>query len=274
MRDPLEAKDVYVGVLAPTPTSLPATYDAAHADLNVRVNRVLKREFKLLSLTADDAPSPGGAFPVGDGHFGRCYARPRMWEQYAEGHKGLCLLFHYDEIIQTATTAFAAYQSYRHGSVSYRPMSVGLHGDLQVAWERVERQPVDELVEELIDERGAASFFEKFDDYASEQEYRFVVRAPREEYLQISFGSALKGVVLGAEFPSAELTPLFFLCAELGVALLRMEWRQGLGQIGGFYNPTIPFEHNHAPEVQPFRDELRRWHPTLEEYEAHTGGAA
>lgn len=119
-----------------------------------------------------------------------------------------------------------------------------------------------------------SSFFEKFDDYASEQEYRFVVRAPQDEYLQLGLGDALKGVVLGAEFPDAELRPLFFLCAELGAALLRMEWRQGLGQIAGFYNPTIPFEHNHAPEVQPHRDELHRWHPSLADYEARTRGIA
>jgi len=47
-----------------------------------------------------------------------------------------------------------------------------------------------------------------------------------------------------------------------------MGWRQGLGQIEGFYNPTIPLEHNHLHEIDPFRDELAQWHPTLEEYES------
>jgi hypothetical protein len=130
MRDPLEAKDVYVGVVPPPSMALPATYETLHDDLNTNVNRVLKREFKLLSMTADDTPSPAGAFPVGDGHFGRCYARPRMWEQYAEGHRGLCLLFDYDQLIDTVSSAMAGYGSYRHGSVTYRPMSQGLREDI------------------------------------------------------------------------------------------------------------------------------------------------
>ena len=70
-----------------------------------------------------------------------------------------------------------------------------------------------------------------------------------------------------------ELRPLIFLCARLGASLLRMEWIQGRGQIAGFYNPTIPLEHNHAREIKPFRDELARWHPSVEDFEAYMGGS-
>jgi hypothetical protein len=52
-----------------------------------------------------------------------------------------------------------------------------------------------------------------------------------------------------------------------------MEWRQGLGQIGGFYNPTIPLEHNHAPEIDPFRTDLAPWHPSVRDYETCSRGA-
>ena len=273
MRDPLEAKDVYIGVL-PTSAGLPARYDAVHNELNTKVNAVLKREFKLLSMTSDDEPSADGQFPVGEGHFGRCYARPRMWEQYAEGHRGLCLLFHHERLIETISAALGEQSWYRHRLVSYRPMSEGLRGDPQVHWDAIEGRPIEEVVEELVQARSDDAFFEKFDDYASEQEYRFVVRSRDHEYLQIGFGSSLEGVVMGAEFPEAELRPLIYLCAELGAALLRMEWRQGLGQIAGFYNPTIPLEHNHAPEIEPYRDELAEWHPALADYEAQTRGTS
>jgi hypothetical protein len=278
MRDPLEAKDLYIA-LAPAstlPTGSPfppLTYESIHRELNEGVSHILKQEFKLLSMTADDAPSPAGGFPAGEGHFGRCYARPRMWEQYAEGHRGLCLLFNHDRLIEEVSAALRNRQWFRHRPVSYRPMSAGLRADPHLEWEAVLSQPMDALIASLVEKRAPESFFEKFDDYASEQEYRFVVRAPEEQFLQIDFGQSLGGVVIGAEFPDAELRPLIFLCARLGTALLRMEWRQGLGQIAGFYNPTIPLEHNHAAEIAPYRDELSKWHPSLADYEAHIGGS-
>jgi hypothetical protein len=64
-------------------------------------------------------------------------------------------------------------------------------------------------IEDLVEELAPTLFFEKYDDYASEQEYRFVARADKS-YMYVNFGETLRAVVLGAEFPEPELTPLFF----------------------------------------------------------------
>jgi hypothetical protein len=265
MRDPLEAKDRYIGV---NPGQFPlgarhSVFEVAHGAINARVNSILKQQFKLLSLTQD----PLGPTTAGDGLFGRGYARPRMWEQYAEGHRGVCLLFSYEELAETVGAQLASQPWSHRGEVRYRPMTDGLRADPQVPLDRLTPDALDAVAEELVTDLLPELFFEKFDDYASEQEYRFVARDPHQRFLFVQHRSALRGVVMGAEFPPEELAPLLVQCAEAGAALLHIEWRQGLGQIAGFYNPTIPLEHNHAPEIAPYREQLARHHPTLAEYE-------
>lgn len=269
MRDPLEAKDRYVGVV-PSSADLNAWHrmlEGTHDEVNSRLNHVLKREFKVLSMTADYR-GPPDVLRANEAHFGRGYARPRMWEQYAEGHRGVCLLFSRDGLTESVAAQLQGLPSSRHGEVRYRSMTEGLRPDPQVTIGQTDGPSLDEAVEALVETLAARIFFEKYDDYASEQEYRFVVRSHDEEFLYVGFGESLRGVVLGAEFPHAELRPLLFQCAELGASLLRMSWRQGLGQLEGFYNPTIPLEHNHDSAIDPFRNELAQWHPTLAEYES------
>ena len=266
MRDPLEAKDRYIGV-DPGPGALGLAHrmlEESHGAINGYVNKILKQEFKVLCLT-QDPPRPSA---VGDGLFGRGYARPRMWEQYAERHRGVCLLFSYEELTETVVEQLAGLSWSRQGEVRYRSMTEGLSQDPHIPFERLSSEPIEKVAEELVDDLAPQLFFEKFDDYASEQEYRFVARDHRTRFLYVRFKSALRALVLGAEFPPEEMTPLLFRCAEVGAALLRIEWRQGLGQIAGFYNPTIPLEHNHAPEIDPYRAKLAQWHPTLSEYES------
>jgi hypothetical protein len=190
-----------------------------------------------------------------------------MWEQYAEGHRGLCLLFSHAELCRAIEAQLSGVSWSRQGLVRYRPMTEGLRPDPHVNMAQLSNSSVDRVVEDLVETLAPELFFEKYDDYASEQEYRFVGREHNDEFIYMGFGDCLRAVVLGAEFPEAELRPLIFQCAEMGAALLRMSWRQGLGQIEGFYNPTIPLEHNHAPEIQPYKAELARWHPTVDEYE-------
>jgi hypothetical protein len=98
-----------------------------------------------------------------------------MWEQYAEGHRGLCLLFAHDRLIKKVSAQLAGLSSYRHGDVVYRPMSDGLRPAPQVPWEHAASAGV---VEGLVESLAPETFFGKFDDYASEQEYRSLLGPP------------------------------------------------------------------------------------------------
>jgi hypothetical protein len=81
MRDPVENKDIVPGTGAYGRT--PEDFDEAYKSMLDGI-KFLRDECRLLSLTHDvDAERT----------FGCCWARPRMWEQYADYHRGVCLVF-------------------------------------------------------------------------------------------------------------------------------------------------------------------------------------
>jgi hypothetical protein len=72
----------------------------------IKFNRELqerKRLMKVLSLTRDD-PDRGNRMSV---LFGRGFAHPRLWEQYADNHHGVCLCFHLGKLIDELSAGLA-----------------------------------------------------------------------------------------------------------------------------------------------------------------------
>jgi hypothetical protein len=108
MRDPLENKERAEHLFAP----------ASWSDEDVEKLRALERDAlantKILSLTVDRPRDPG----VSEAHAWG-YARPRMWEQYAENHVGVCLVFDRDHIHQQALGHLQAINDTAWGEVIY-----------------------------------------------------------------------------------------------------------------------------------------------------------
>lgn len=74
---------------------------------------------KLLALT-EDAPAGEGCQGAAS-RYGRCWARARMWDRYAEDHTGACLVFDAERLRANIVGSLAA-KSFAHpyfGSVEY-----------------------------------------------------------------------------------------------------------------------------------------------------------
>ncbi len=72
----------------------------------------------LLSLTIDAEPRPGGEQEP----FCRGWARVGMWEQYAEKHRGVCLVFDCDLLAQNLeeSKTKVGFAAFYHQAVVYR----------------------------------------------------------------------------------------------------------------------------------------------------------
>jgi Protein of unknown function (DUF2971) len=104
MRDPLENKQWWrTGGWTYTPEpDVQRVFSAVEASLETT---------KLLSFTLDVPPEQPESVPAQ--RFARGYSRPRMWEQYADRHEGVCLVFDRDALhaavlpgLQRAGTTF------------------------------------------------------------------------------------------------------------------------------------------------------------------------
>jgi len=216
MRDPFENKLIvpgggYAGKPSPNPE---ADWLAA-----VQLVSETRERVRLLSFTQDVLDYEGQALK-----FGCCWARARTWEQYADAHRGVCLVFERAALRSALSADFGDRVAF--GPVGYTP-------------ERIEVAPLmdprifdgetrEAAVLDYIKQNRETLFFLKTDDWRSEHEFRAVLFEVADEFAVAKYGDALRAVVIGEKFPGWQVTGAETLAAEHGLELKQAHWAQGL----------------------------------------------
>lgn len=223
MRDPLENKDwrfpgAYHGK--------PDEPEKAWFEFHVMANRIRERSH-LLSFTVDAPAEVGGEKEP----FNRGWARARMWEQYAENHRGVCLVFAKDALIKAIMVSLRDQDfalPYHHkvdydGSAMQAPML-----PLSELAGKVSAAEVSRFIEEHHDDL----FFLKALDWATEHEYRFVTTSSDGKDLFVDYGDSLAGVIVGEQFPIWQRPAAIEVCERKKVLAKRMDWSMGRPLLG------------------------------------------
>jgi hypothetical protein len=228
MRDPFENKKPMfrsASMTSATPDS-----KEAHLELFWKVQREVSKSRdlqRLLSFTQDD-PREGGP---GEKPFRCAWARPRMWEQYAENHRGVCLLFDRDELIETLRQELGRDGQYLDGAVTYTVGGFGTSAAAMINLDGFDEETLEDDVGRHVVRHSRDFFFLKTEDWATEFEYRFLFRAADYNPLQylklVSFRNALRYVVVGEAFPSWQIASARVVAEEAGVELRFMTWELG-----------------------------------------------
>jgi hypothetical protein len=222
MRDPAENKDI-----RPNIRSLRASPDDARAIDKVYAQIEEARDrMRVLSLTRD-AEDRGGSYPG----FDCCWSRPRMWEQYGDKHRGVCLLFDPTRLGRVIRAQWPDERTRPAGNVDYtREGSAEIFGRGLDADEILgNEQPARAVVDYIYANRDAF-FFLKSDDFETEYEYRVVLTArddDSDDYAYIDYGDSLVGVVLGERFPEWQDPGAITECENLGVKPGWIHWESG-----------------------------------------------
>jgi hypothetical protein len=178
----------------------------------------LKETVRIISFTADDEKQ---AFI--DGVFTRGFSHPRLWEQYAGNHRGVCLCFKKKPLIQEATRQD---RSLRDGPVVYRNGSIDPNAS-SVDLNRVQAVGAEAALEEHLAEHFDELFFTKLRDWETEVEYRLATRFCEDLDLYLDVSASLDSVILGAEV-AKQYGPAFeAICEPEGPDLFSMEWSNG-----------------------------------------------
>jgi hypothetical protein len=176
---------------------------------------------KILSLTLDS--------PLGRGtpaEYSRGYARPRMWEQYAENHEGVCLVFdratfheHLMHLLPTHPETVAGEVVYANtpldGHVKARALdvtrlSVESDGDIRAG------------LRAHLNRHSPVLFFRTLEDWHSDREYRYVL-LDQDPSVVVPY-RGLRGVIIGERFPNWQLAGAAAVCQDAGVLLRKMQW--------------------------------------------------
>jgi hypothetical protein len=222
MRDPLENKELHK-MLRFTGGVEPEGFSLEEAQ---GIVGDLRGQMRILSMTTDAAGYEDKEIRA----FGRAYARPRMWEQYAEDHRGVCLAFSKDCMIgpfYERTKCFGAASCspvrYTRGGFAVSPARlIDAKGITDLGAETSLTKHVSEHHEDL--------WFLKLSDWDSEYEYRFLVFAPtvpKDDPIDVPFGECLTAIILGEHFDPGRLPQARQLAGELGVRLCGLDWGSG-----------------------------------------------
>ncbi len=219
MRDPVENKDILPSIAwHGDPPAADRAIQAVYMQL-----RVARDRMRVLSFTRDAERRAEHA------GFDCCWSRPRMWEQYGDLHRGVCLLFDRPQLERAVGDAWSCEHTYMR-NVDYTREGIAAAGgpvrtliDQRIFDDRQRAEAVDDY----INSRHDAFFFLKSDDFATEYEYRVVLAAGGDDYAYIDYGDALVGVVLGERFPAWQRPAAIAASSELAFKLGRMHWEHG-----------------------------------------------
>jgi hypothetical protein len=218
MRDPTESKDILPSISWDDDDD-----DRAKAEIRTHL-RAPRDRMRVLSFT-HDAEAHGGR-----PEFDCCWSRPRMWEQYGGNHRGACLLFDRASLVRAIHDMWPRERTYLR-NVDYTREGAASANLTRFAQRHFEGLGLAQAAAEYVEQRHAAFFFLKSDDFATEYEYRIVLAARDDDYAFIDYRDALVAVVLGERFPVWQRSAASMACSKLGLKLGQMQWINGRPQV-------------------------------------------
>ena len=194
---------------------------AAHFEFSHQTNQIRERSF-LLSMTVDASSEDSGE----EEPFCRGWARARMWEQYAENHAGVCLVF--DRALLTDSVV-ASLQDQGFAAPYHREVVYDGAGMRKPAldWNALAGNVTPQGAREYVEANHDVLFFHKALDWATEREYRFSTTSSDIQHLFVDFGQAFTAIVVGESFPVWQRASAIEACEGANVWPGRLDWTNG-----------------------------------------------
>ena len=227
MRDPLENKSwQFIGEGFGARTDAQIVERIRSLDRFDELANEIRQRSHLLSMSVDAIPvetAETEPFCLG-------WARARMWEQYAENHRGVCLVFDLAALSEAVGDSLQAqdYAPPYAKRVLYEPG--GMRKPL-VDPDELAEDDLDRQVRQYIEANNDILFFWKSLDWQTEYEYRFVTNSTEGEPLYADFKDSLVGVILGEAFPLWQHESAETACRNIGAEVAQLDWTRGLPRL-------------------------------------------
>jgi hypothetical protein len=198
----------------------------------------VRERVKIACLTLDRLPRTAGS----DGFLHRGWARPRMWEQYADHHTGVCLVFDKKKFENAFAERVSEISSFSYSQpIKYADGPLGL-ANLSISAKRLLESPESEVLDEFIEERAARLFFRKNLDWESESEIRYLL-VSANDHEPISIRQSLAGIVVGPGLEDERLPEMAEAMLGSGlesVPVAALYWSDGTPRIWDASTDDIP----------------------------------
>lgn len=191
------------------------------------VSEQIKTNCKVLCFSKD---MPGLGNDVLNDIYLRGFAKPRMWAQYGDNHKGLCLVFKRERIEALLIEQFGQDAELYGSNINYRNRP--LKGDIfrspyTLHYPLLREVGIVEYVKRHIYTYNVELIFEKSLDWRDENEYRFLMHIDRLENQFLQFDDALGGIVFGADTSDEHQREIFQLTYKGGTQFEQICYSNG-----------------------------------------------
>ena len=187
------------------------------------MNPVIKETTHVICFTKDEVLT-GNAEDMPK----RGFCKPRMWAQYGDKHRGVCLIFDFNELSDAFHDRFHEY-NYDSNNVLYKDRDIS-----EIQLDPAYVVNIDNLEDygQLSYARSHAAkfkqrlFCEKASDWSNENEYRWVL-FDYEEDLPPTFHikKSLKGIVFGADCDEDTIRKVVKASLKLEPQYQQLRWR-------------------------------------------------
>lgn len=162
-------------------------------------------------------------------YFKSGFFKPRMWAQYGDLHRGICLAFSKSKLknqLKEEFSNFKKFDDHVKYDNSYMKTMNGYHIDInQIGGEEFEEFVIKSHLKEFKDEL----FFTKTLDWKDENEYRFLLitdSSDNDYFLNIE--TSLEAIFLGVDFPEVYLDSLKNIIKLLEVPIFQLVINNGI----------------------------------------------
>jgi Protein of unknown function (DUF2971) len=192
----------------------------------------LKANAKLACFTRDDPFKDSFILDL----FKRGFCRPRMWDQYADEHQGVCIVFDKMKLDQAIRTSAQKGSTVVCDNVQYRDppvlRSIGAADPFHINIDAFEDLGEEEYAKLHLRRFGTQLFFEKMLDWRDEKELRWVVLGDESDNLFVPIHDSLIGVMFGDRTPEKVIQDTMDVAEPLGIDFMGLKWKNG----GPFYD--------------------------------------
>jgi len=155
----------------------------------------------------------------------------RMWSQYGEGNKGICLAFSIEELEREIEKKIKKVNIddcfYYSSKMKYKGLPVVDFKNLVMNGNKIQKEGVENYIEKFIENNWGGLFFTKHKDYKDESEHRIVIYDSMDKFEYIDISSSLEAIIVGDKFNKV-YTPLIKEFAnDYGVMYKKLHWEKG-----------------------------------------------
>lgn len=235
VNDPKEAKIIPTAVyltndrMSQLRDANPDEFYTEEAKILDEIKSYFERKIKIVCFSTDDIRYEKTELL----NFAKGFYKPRMWAQYGDTNKGVCLIFNREILTEQIKKQLAEKGELLCGNVLYESCE-----QTDDKWQIQNRMDINSsavYLQKFQDDFNAAMqnqiktyantyFFHKHEDWKAESEYRYVIHSKEDGDLYVSYGESLAGIVVGVDFPNYHEKALMDIAEGLEIQAVQILW--------------------------------------------------